>query len=146
MGKRGPKPGNPYKYTKAFIEKEADALFQYVQTCEMIPFLCEFAPQRGYFSARLSEWAKDNEKLSYALRRFKDIQEHKLLIFGLANKTNAAITALILKNNHDYREKSEVEHSGKVEGGETKIVIVRPDGKPDAKDERIKASIEDISG
>jgi len=131
MGKRGPKKGNPYKYTKEFIEKEADALLEYARTHEGIPFLCEFAPKRGYSEYRLCEWARENNKLSQAIKELKSIQKHKLMVLSLANKVNPHIAALILKCNHGFVEKQALEHSGQIKGEGTKIVIVRPNDSED---------------
>ncbi len=145
MGKRGPQKGSPYKYTKTFIEKEADALLQYAQSCEMIPFLYEFAPSRGYDDGYLTKWAKINTKLSHALKKFKNLQLHKLLILSLAKKVDNVTTIFILKNVHNWSDRQAIEHSGEVKGTDTKIVIIRPDGKPDTEDERIQSKTEAIS-
>ena len=144
MGKRGPKKGNPYKYTKGFIERQAIMLLKYAQTCEMIPMEQEFAPKQGYHSSRLSEWAKINKKLSEALKRLKDIQTHKLVVLSLGRKIDTAMAIFTLKNIAGWRDRQEVEHSGEIKGGETRIVIIRPDGKPDTEDERIQNKVEAI--
>lgn len=117
MGKRGPKPGSPYKYTQIFIDKEADALIQYAQTCETIPFLEEFASKRGYWVQYLSEWAHKNEKLSDSIKKTMDIQRYKLLILSLARKIDNTTTIFILKNNHGWKDKQELQHSGEVKEG-----------------------------
>ena len=49
-----------------------------------------------------------------------------------------------LKNIAGWRDRQEVEHSGEIKGGETRIVIIRPDGKSDTEDERIQNKVEAI--
>ena len=46
------------------------------------------------------------------LEKAKKIQEIKLKKYGTADKLNASITKFVLINEHGWRDKQEVEHSG----------------------------------
>jgi len=110
MAKRGPK--GPSKYTTKFIEREAEALLKYAETCPLIPFEKEFAFRRGYPSQRMSEFAQASEKFSVALKKMKDIQEYKLVIGALAGKLNSTMAIFTLKNVAGWRNEQYLEHKG----------------------------------
>ena len=101
-------PGAPIKYTIEFIEGEADALIDYINQADL-PLVQEFAGLRGYVSQRFPEFAKVSVKFSESLAKLHDKQHIVLIKGGLSSKYNAAITALMLKNNFGYREKHEIE-------------------------------------
>jgi len=110
MAKRGPKGAS--KYTKEFIEKEAQALEKYIEQPEpFVPFECEFAKIRGYYSELLSKWDKTNDKFSQALKKMKDVQEHRLIKGGMTEALNVTMVIFTLKNVAGWRDKKDVEHS-----------------------------------
>ena len=101
-------PKGPWKYPDEFVEEEAIALIEYVDNHKTIPFECEFAPQRGYYSECLSRWAKRNESFRQALKHFKDVKEHRLVILGLADKVNTTMAIFALKNVSGWRDKKDI--------------------------------------
>ena len=111
MAKRGPK--GPSKYTTKFINKEATALVSYAKKIG-IPFECDFANKRGYYSELLSRWAKINPKFYQALKKMKDIQMHRLIVGGLANRINTAMAIFTLKNVAGWGDKQVLEHKGQI--------------------------------
>ena len=96
-GKKKTGPKGPSKYTQEFIENEAVALVQYVET-ESLPFLKKFAVDRGYGPERLSEFGHKNEKFSQALKKAHVYQEHRFMLGTLAGKLNPAMAIFALKN------------------------------------------------
>lgn len=57
------KGGRPIKYTKEFIESEAEAFLAWMSKENSIWYK-DFALERGYLPDQLSEWARINEKFS----------------------------------------------------------------------------------
>ncbi len=105
--RKHPGPKGPSKYTQEFLDKEADALLDYVNTCEMVPFIWEFTKDKDYCSEKLWQLSQSHERLSYALKKLKDEQAHKLVILALANKTNTAMSIFTLKNVAGWRDAKE---------------------------------------
>lgn len=119
--------GRPKKYTKAFIEKEADALEEWMQKKENI-FLEDFAFERGYRYQRLNEWSKENERFSDTYERFQMRQKSTLMKGGLAKKFNYNMCALILGHSHGVVVKTEQKISGDVSNPLT-FLMQQVDGK-----------------
>lgn len=53
------------------------------------------------------------ESFSDLIKRAKIIQEIKLVKYGVADRLQAAMTIFVLKNHHDYKDKTEVEQTNK---------------------------------
>lgn len=104
--------GRPKKYTPEFIEAERLALLEYTQVIAQtgIPFKQEFAIKRGYSSQRLSEWAKDDDEFSEALKRLEDVQLLNLVKAMLKKKIDVAGAIFTLKNVAGWRDKKSMEH------------------------------------
>ncbi len=117
--------GRPRLYSDEFISAEAKRLIEYAKETE-IPFLQEFATNRGYYSDKCSKWAKKNEDFQQALKKFHDIQAYKIAKAGIKNKANASVAIFTLKNVAGWRDNKDVRMSGRLEGGETRIILVRP--------------------
>ena len=108
--------GRPVEWTDERIQEEADALLEWFGGD---PFgaklwLRDFAIERGYPAENLSRWAAGHDGFSQALKRAKDIQESRLVQAGLRSQLNPALVIFSLKNHHDWRDKSEVEHGGEL--------------------------------
>ena len=87
------KGGRPPKYTKEFIESEADAFLEWMNREDSLWYK-DFALERGYLPDLLSEWAKINEKFSRAYKRSQAWQQSKLVKGGLLSQYNAGFTNL----------------------------------------------------
>jgi len=102
-----PGPKGPSKYTPEYLDREADALLEYANNCEMVPFIWEFTKDKEYCSEQLWGFAKSHERLSHAIKKLKDAQAYKLVILSLANKLNAAVAIFTLKNVAGWRDAKE---------------------------------------
>lgn len=103
--------GCPATYTKAFIEREAVALLEWLKNDRNFYFK-KFALERGYHPQRLSEFAQKNKKFSEALERAKAWQELRLVEGGLQGGYNATITKFVLTNCHNWADKTHQALSG----------------------------------
>ncbi len=108
--KTGPKGAS--KYTKEFIEKEADALIEYIENAPVpFPYLKDFCYKRGYPSQKVSEVFVKNEKFYETLSIYKDRLECKILYGAMTNKFNSFISMNALKNCCGWRDKFEVDQN-----------------------------------
>lgn len=103
--------GRPEKYTKAFIENEADAFLEWIKNPGSIYFK-RFAIDRGYHPNRLSEFAEQNEKFSGVYEKVKAWQEVRLVEGGLLSEFNAGFTKFVMGNTCGWVEKQETKVSG----------------------------------
>lgn len=103
----GNKGGHPEKYTIEWLEKEAEALRQWMQLPESV-FFKSFCVERGYSPQRLSEFADKSAVFAETLELAKASQECKLVNYGLFNKVNAGIAKFMLANHHGYTDKQQV--------------------------------------
>lgn len=99
--------GRPVKYTKEFIEKEADAFIVWMQV-PLNFYFKEFATSRGYHPNRLQEFAEQNEKFSGAYKMAQALQEIKVVKGGMMNAYNSSITKFVLANCHGWSDKQQL--------------------------------------
>lgn len=121
------KTGRPKEYTDEVISKEAKELLQYVENTEL-PLIQEFTYNKKYNRAKLSELSNNNIEFRNALDKLKEKQHNTLVSRSLAGDYNPTIAMLLLKNNHGYKDKQDVEHSGHVEGTKINVLAIKVDG------------------
>lgn len=95
--------GRPKKYTQEFLKNEADALWDWTKKKDSI-FYKTFAIERDYSPARFSEFCEESEYFSEVFDKVRAWQEQKLVIHALFNKTNFAMTKMLLAKMHGYQE------------------------------------------
>jgi hypothetical protein len=103
--------GRPKKYTKEFIEGEADAFEKWMKLKNSLWYE-DFASERGYDPNLLSLWAKENQRFSGVYSKAQAWQKSLLIRGGLLNKFNASITKLVLANTVGWTDRVESKVSG----------------------------------
>jgi len=103
--------GRPIKYTKEFIEKEADELLGWLEKGKFVWFE-KFAIERGYDPDYLSKWADENEKFFGAYKMAKAKQKILLIEGGLLKKFNFNMAQLLLGHHYGIFPKQETKVSG----------------------------------
>ena len=73
-----------------------------------------FADKIGVHVDTLNEWCKVHEEFSEAYARAKQLQENIWLTNGMNNYYNAQFAQFFGKNCLGYKDKQEIEHSGKL--------------------------------
>lgn len=126
--------GRPVKYTKKFIEAEADAFLEWSSRKDSFWFE-DFAIQRGYDPDLLSMWANGNEKFSGAYKRAKARQKSLLIKGGLFNKLNANIVKFVLNNVFGWSERQETKVSGDASNPLAFILTAIDGGTKELKDD-----------
>lgn len=107
------KGGVPKIYTNEFIEKEADALIEWMKDDNNI-YLKKFAFQRGYSWRRISEFGKANQKFADTLERAHEWQEFRFGEGGLKEEFNPGFCKFMMSNLCGFSEKSEQTHKGSI--------------------------------
>lgn len=105
--------GRPKKYTEEFIDKEAEALEEWMKDKQNL-FIELFAFERGYDEDRISEFERANERFSRAYKKFKMRQKGMLFEGGLKRKFAHPMCALILSHSHGVYLKQEQKVTGDV--------------------------------
>lgn len=98
---------NRGKYTEEFIEKEAEALKEWMQKEDSF-YLKSFAVHRGYAPSLLNHFAKKNRKFAEVYELVHDWQEQKLVTSALTNKINPSFTKFVLSNTSGWSDKTQV--------------------------------------
>ena len=103
--------GAPKKYTDEFIEKEADAIEEWMKRKDSIWFE-EFAFERGFDHRLISEWATKNKRFGEAYERLKRWQKISLIKRGLCKKYQYNLVQLLLGHEYGIFPKAESKISG----------------------------------
>lgn len=78
-----------------------------------LPFFANFAYSIGSNPQRLLEWCKKFPKFQEAYTRAKALQKQHLVVCGLLGLFNSKFAVFTAKNITEWRDKQELEHSGK---------------------------------
>ena len=100
----------PTIYTEEFVLEELNNMVTELLENKEFYLLGDLFETRPYHSNRYAEWAKkfkDNDKISCAIKRIKNILEYRLNKKGLEGKLNPTLTIFNLKNNYNWKDKSE---------------------------------------
>jgi len=103
------------------------------------PHFIDFAQKIGVHIDTLYEWRKVHPEFEAAMKTAKALLERHYLTCGFLGLSNPQITSLVLKANYGYRERTEVEHSGHVDGPSGKVVVVQ------VMTPRVEANEHDVS-
>ena len=125
--------GRPTKYTKEFIEAEADAFDEWMKKKDSIWYK-DFAYERGYDIGLIYDWARTNEKFSQAYKRSQLRQESLLVRGGLLKKFNYNMCALVLGHKYGMVAKQENKISGDAKDPLSVIMTVVNDDSRDLID------------
>lgn len=108
----------PTIYTESFVLDELKLLLQTLKEDKEIIYLWELFEDKNYNKARFSEWVKeypDNEEINQISFTIKDILESRAVKWAITNKLNSTFTIFHLKNNYNWKDKSEVDNNIKWE-------------------------------
>jgi len=73
-------------------------------------FLCI---ENDYYEELISYLCDKFEPFLKLIKKAKKIQELKLIKFGIADRLQPTMTIFVLKNHHNYKDKSEIEQTVK---------------------------------
>lgn len=99
------------KFSKAWtheaIEALADEMYDWFNTRRQNIWLYEFANEKMISKFMISKFAKDNEYFAFMHTLCTDIQETKLVKYGLNPEIKPTMVIFILKNSHGWTDKHE---------------------------------------
>lgn len=93
------------------------AITKYMEFCvkeDRVPFMKGFCLRLGKCSDLL-EFYKEQKEYSRSIKRLKDYCEQHLAENALNNKINPTMSIFLLKNNHNMRDRQDIEQNIKAE-------------------------------
>ena len=104
---------NAEVWTITESQKFIDSVFTYVlehkDCCSIEEACCELGEYEKVLNY-LENKFKDNQDVNFnAIKKAKGILKNRILKQGLNNKYNPTMAIFVLKNNHDMKDKSEVD-------------------------------------
>jgi uncharacterized membrane-anchored protein len=112
------------KYTAEFVLEEMKSMVSLIKGNPDIVYIWELFDNKSYSRQRFSEWVKtysDNEEIKEISDTIKEILETRAVKGAMTNKLNGTMTIFHLKNNYDWKDKSEVDSNVK---GELNIATI----------------------
>ena len=88
-----------------------------------IPFLSSFARSIGIPTSTMDLWVKANPDFLEAYKKAKELQQEFIVQNAIRGNYEQPMSIFTLKNVCGWRDKTEVEHSGFIEGSEEKSEI-----------------------
>lgn len=106
------------KYTAEFVLEEMKSMVSIIKGNPDIVYIWELFDNKSYSRQRFSEWVKtysDNEEIKEISDTIKELLETRAVKGAMTNKLNGTMTIFHLKNNYDWKDKSEVDSNVKGE-------------------------------
>lgn len=106
------------KYTEEFVLEEMKSMVNLIRGNPDIVYIWELFDNKSYSRQRFSEWVKtysDNEEIKEISDTIKELLETRAVKGAMTNKLNGTMTIFHLKNNYDWKDKSEVDSNLKGE-------------------------------
>ena len=105
--------GRPSKYDPSYPDK----LLQFFRDRageQTLVMLLDFAESIGVTYDCLDDWQRVHPKFFHAVKNVMRFQEMQLAREGLAGHWNPAMSIFLLKNNHGYRDRHDIESHGEL--------------------------------
>jgi hypothetical protein len=101
-----------HAWTEDEIKAFADELIGWMETEPKNLWFKDFLVEKRINATRLKEFCDKNEYFSKVYSLCKDIQESRMFKMGTSKTVNPAMFIIGLKNNHNWKDKQEIEHIG----------------------------------
>lgn len=76
-------------------------------------FFKEFLMQNDVYQDLIEYLGDKFKSFSDLIRKAKQLQELKLIKFGIADRLQPTMTIFVLKNHHNYKDKQDIDHTSK---------------------------------
>ena len=107
----------PKIYTAEFVLEDLNKMLIELEKDQGICFIGELFLTRKYSHNRFSEWAeeyKDHAEISVAIMKIRGVIETRTYKRALEGQYNAKIAQFGLINNHNWRDKRELDVAGTI--------------------------------
>ena len=102
--------GRPTVYEPSYVTKVLGII---ARSSSKNPLtIAGIAVELGHHKQTLYEWEEAHPEFGDVLKKVRETQEHQLVQNGLNSKWSTAMSIFLLKNNHGYTDKQEIDHSG----------------------------------
>lgn len=101
-----------YKYTEQFVSKELDSMLELLEGSEQIYTKTQLFALKPYSPQKFSQWRGkygQSKRIPEKLQRIENILEARLVSKGLRDPRVTGFVIFLLKNNHGYTDRREVE-------------------------------------
>lgn len=110
--------GRPTKYKPEYCQQLVDYFNRPLavsngrkKEASELPMLIGFAMEIGVCVDTLHEWQNVHPEFSEAYKKAKKLQEQLIAANAMNNRYNAYFAQFMLKNNHGWKDKQEVEQT-----------------------------------
>ena len=115
---------NAEKWTEQQASEFVESVLDYVQSNSSCVFIGEPVTELGYYREL---WNYISGKFDFhTIKRVESILESRLVKSGISGTNNATMTIFTLKNNYNWRDKTETEHSGTLSHEATVTIVNKP--------------------
>lgn len=138
--------GRPEKYTEDFVREETKKLLEELRQRKEFTWKGELFLDKPYSRQRYSEWARKfayHEEISDTIKMIDELCETKLVVGGLKKELEKTVVIFALKNNHEWKDKQEVDNhlSGGVNFG---WIDDNQDDEPDGSESNDQLQAEEL--
>ena len=107
--------GRPSKYTgdKDIVPK----VYEFIEECkekEILPSKAGLGLHLGVTKETIHSWCNNHPEFLSAIKKVEQFQEQMLMNESFMNGKNATMAIFLLKNNHGYKDKTEVDTTANV--------------------------------
>lgn len=97
------------RWTTNELKALADELIEWMEFDKLNLWYKDFFVEKRISRRRLSEFREKDKYFNYILNLCDTIQESRMFKMGASRKNNPAMFIIGLKNNHDWKDKQELE-------------------------------------
>jgi hypothetical protein len=124
----------PEKWTEGRALKLGDELILWLKSKDENIFFEEFLYiDNDYYASLICYLTEKFSSFSDLIVKAKKIQELKLQKFGVLDKLNAPMTKFVLINQHDWKDKKEIDQKTEI-NSKPQIIVDTPEQKKDLED------------
>lgn len=106
---------NAEKWTLKESQKFIDSVYKHVYENKKCSSVTEAITELGQYDDLLNYLDRKFDKIVFrAIKKAKDIIKQRIINKGLNNEYNPTMSIFILKNNHNMKDKQEVQQSGSI--------------------------------
>lgn len=100
---------------KEIIKADGETIREYEEKGTQLPFFTEFAHSIGVTTSCLNKWKDKYEQFGTAYNKCKELQLNHLVQNALIFNYNAPFAIFTMKNITDWRDQTDIKHTGNID-------------------------------